>query len=292
MAKRPGNTLRDFAAGYDREQKKRASGWDSSPQLDLAPDSAPAAAKPKRPARLKLTIPVPLERETHRNILKYLNSFMVRGGAFHIPNEGLVSMLPEAKRHLYINALEADGMLLGNTDLFPVWAMPPEWRDALVAAGFEIPAHVALCAGVEVKREGWKPDAEWRAGRQPKAHMWLRAKGVPVKICRGVDEAVRFLEACGARFRVHLLSGIPRSGTTDTVQAGRKGPTRLHAPVTAGRAPGKSPVTSANLTSRNAAVTAHKKTAPRLSPGAPSETRNHAPTRTTKKAQQHGTTTA
>lgn len=227
MAKRPTGAFRALVAARSRKAAQPQSdlplppSWDSSPQLDLGP--APKT-KLKRKPPLKLTneVPKPLERVTHRSILKHINGYLRHGGAFHIPNEGLVGMLPEHLQNKYLNALEADGALWGNTDLFAVWKMPEHWRDILQAGGIDLPQHVALCAGIEVKREGWKPDAEWRKGRQPKAHIWLRAKGVPVKIVRSVVEAHEFLEDIQAPMRVKLLRGAPRPGTEDTAQAGRK----------------------------------------------------------------------
>lgn len=231
MGRRPGNSLRRFAEQYAQQKAaERAQlpmpSWDASPTLDLGSPAADAtdstAAKKPRKRALKLTteIPKPLERVTHRAIVRHVNSHLKGGGVFHVPNEGLVDLLPPTRRNSYINALEADGMLLGNADLFAVWGMPDEWRDALVAAGFQIPDELAFCAALEVKREGWKPDKRWREGRQPKAHLWLRAKGVPVRIVRGVEEAQDFLEACGAPLRIKLLRpATPREGTHDTAQA-------------------------------------------------------------------------
>lgn len=217
-----------------------------------------ALAKPKTRA-FKAKVPTASEADVQVETVKLLNQHMVRGGVVHVANEGMYSLFPNTaegtrRRNAFINKLTAMGLLLGFPDVIGFWQFPPRWREILEAAGETLPAIMpGLCGAYEKKRPGWKPDKAWREGNQPKAHAWLRARGVPVDVGTDWQHAWEFFEACGAPMRTRILTA-------------RGAPPRPPKPVTTGA---KKKAKGAKAPQRQAKAS-HVKTAHRRQAGEPS----------------------
>lgn len=166
-----------------------------------------------RPARLRLTPgkSSPERAEMRSGVTSLNGALGSRGGAFHVANEQkLLSRLSVEDRTRILAALAADGVIFGFPDTPVVWPLPDDWRAALEAAGKDVPPLMAFVGAAEWKEPGWtiSGDGRWRNGSQPKAHAWLRARGVPVALVR---DAWEFFEAVKAMGCPYLRWDLPPS---------------------------------------------------------------------------------